>query len=101
MARLLCIGNLKLTCISGDRWYRTRFSPIQFDKDNEPYNHQILEEGVIGVVQDVTELKRQEVALESQAEERRKLLASEAAAREASQLKSQFLANVGVDTSFP
>jgi len=44
---------------------------------------------------DVTELKRKEVDLELQAKEKRQLLANEAAAREASRLKSQFLANVG------
>lgn len=52
-------------------------------------------EGVIGVIMDVTELKEKELDLKNQAMEKRQLLANEAAAKEASRLKSQFLANVG------
>ena len=45
---------------------------------------------------DVTELKAREKDIEAQAREKRQLLANEAAAKEASRLKSQFLANVGL-----
>jgi hypothetical protein len=51
-------------------------------------------EGVIALMQDITELKRQEDAVLMQAKERERLLANEAAAVEATRLKSQFLANV-------
>jgi hypothetical protein len=54
----------------------------------------ITVEGVIGVIQEVTEIKKRELALELQSKERQVLVASEAAAKEASHLKSQFLANV-------
>jgi hypothetical protein len=50
--------------------------------------------GVTGVSQDVTDLKHQEDAFQAQNDEHQILLANEAAARQASQLKSQFLANV-------
>lgn len=53
-------------------------------------------EGVIGVIMDVTEVKAKEAVLEAQAKEKQQLLANEAAAKEASRLKSQFLANVSV-----
>jgi hypothetical protein len=45
---------------------------------------------------DVTELKAREMDLQAQAEEKRRLVANEAAAKEASRLKSQFLANVSL-----
>lgn len=48
---------------------------------------------------DVTELKAREQDIQAQAQEKRQLVANEAAAKEASRLKSQFLANVGGDTS--
>jgi signal transduction histidine kinase len=51
-------------------------------------------DGVIGVIMDVTELKERELDLKTQAKEKRQLMANEAAAKEASRLKSQFLANV-------
>jgi len=43
---------------------------------------------------DVTELKSKDSDLKVQAKEKRQLMANEAAAKEASRLKSQFLANV-------
>lgn len=52
-------------------------------------------DGVIGIITDVTELKERELDLQAQAKEKRQLMANEAAAKEASRLKSQFLANVG------
>jgi FtsZ-binding cell division protein ZapB len=52
-------------------------------------------DGVIGIIMDVTELKEREFDLKAQVKEKRQLLANEAAAKEASRLKSQFLANVG------
>lgn len=54
-------------------------------------------EGAIGIIMDVTEIKAKEAVLEAQAKEKQQLLANEAAAKEASRLKSQFLANVSID----
>lgn len=58
-------------------------------------------EGVIGVVMNITELKEKEHDLQTQKREKRIYMANEAAAKEASRaakeasrLKSQFLANV-------
>ena len=51
-------------------------------------------EGVMGLIMDVTELKAREKQIQAQDEEKRQLVANEAAAKEASRLKSQFLANV-------
>ena len=50
--------------------------------------------GVIGIIMDVSELKAKENDLKEQVKEKRQLVANEAAAKEASRLKSQFLANV-------
>lgn len=57
-------------------------------------------EGVIGVIMDVTEVKAKEAVLAAQAKEKQQLLANEAAAKEASRLKSQFLANVSLEKQF-
>jgi hypothetical protein len=51
-------------------------------------------DGITGILMDVTELKVREKHIQAQAQEKRRLLANEAAAKEASRLKSQFLANV-------
>lgn len=50
---------------------------------------------------DVTELKERELDLKAQAKEKKQLLANEAAAKEASRLKSQFLANVSLSMLLP
>lgn len=57
-------------------------------------------EGVIGIIMDVTEVKAKEAVLQQQAKEKHQLLANEAAAKEASRLKSQFLANVSTMSWF-
>ncbi|KAJ2895643.1 Two-component system protein A [Zalerion maritima] len=77
------------------RWYRTRFLPIfqNSSKKEKPDRNTDGIEGVIGVIQDVTELKTREGELLMQSRLRQKLVANEAAAQEASRLKSQFLAN--------
>lgn len=97
------------------RHFRTRFLPMTVKKgkagtkidetevkagagdtgdDGAPDNDL---EGVIGIIMDVTEVKAKEAVLEAQAKEKQQLLANEAAAKEASRLKSQFLANVSFD----
>ncbi|ROW10855.1 hypothetical protein VPNG_05386 [Cytospora leucostoma] len=58
-------------------------------------------EGAIGVVMDMTDLKRKEEVLQAQAREKQQLLAREAAAKEASRLKSQFLANMSHEIRTP
>lgn len=60
--------------------------------NNQPVTPDVV--GVIGIIHDVSELKAKEHDLREQAEEKKQLVANEAAAKEASRLKSQFLANV-------
>ncbi|KAK4226148.1 putative signal transduction histidine-protein kinase [Podospora fimiseda] len=83
------------------RWYRTRFSPIVGKKNRDKNNPDTVIEGVIGLIMDVTELKAREKDIQAQAQERRQLLANEAAAKEASRLKSQFLANMSHEIRTP
>lgn len=75
------------------RWYRTRLQPMM-EKSRDVNASTKTIEGVIGLIMDVTELKARERDIEAQAREKRQLVANEAAAKEASRLKSQFLANV-------
>lgn len=72
-------------------WYRTRFHPILGKKEA---GGTAAIEGVMGLILDVTELKNRERHIQAQDQEKRRLVANEAAAKEASRLKSQFLANV-------
>jgi hypothetical protein len=76
------------------RWYRTRFQPIISKETRDKGTKPPVIEGVVGFIMDVTELKNRERDLETQVQEKRQLVANEAAANEASRLKSQFLANV-------
>ncbi|KAK0384148.1 hypothetical protein NLU13_8237 [Sarocladium strictum] len=81
-----------------DQWYRTRFIPY--------HTQGVLPTpdttaGVIGVIMDVTEIRRREEALQRQSEEKRKAVANEAAAKEATRLKSQFLANMSHEIRTP
>lgn len=77
------------------RYYRTRLLPMTDKKvKGEGLGESSEIEGVIGVIMDVTEIKAKEAVLQAQAQEKQQLLAREAAAKEASRLKSQFLANV-------
>ncbi len=86
--------------ISGveERWYRTRLIPILGKGDRTEGDGDNVVEGVMGLIMDVTELKAREQHIQTQAQEKRQLVANEAAAKEASRLKSQFLANVSVQS---
>lgn len=86
-------------CIDG-RWYRTRFVPTLAKRDQYS-GHDTFIDGVIGVSMDVTELKDREADLQTQEVENTRLLANEAAAKEASRLKSQFLANMSHEIRTP
>lgn len=87
-------------CID-DRWYRTRFVPILGKKDNGGRANEAWIDGVIGVSMDITEIKDRELDLQAQEKENSRLLANEAAAKEASRLKSQFLANMSHEIRTP
>jgi signal transduction histidine kinase len=58
-------------------------------------------DGVIGVSMDITELREREEQLKEQEKENSRLLANEAAAKEASRMKSQFLANMSHEIRTP
>lgn len=108
------VVRLELTRPLDGRHFRTRFLPMTLKKNNKddakPAGDDELQvpverqggssendiEGVIGIIMDVTEVKAKEAVLEAQAKEKQQLLANEAAAKEASRLKSQFLANVSL-----
>lgn len=87
-------------CID-NRWYRTRFIPVLGKKDNAGQVNEAFIDGVIGVSMDVTEIKDKEETLQQQEKENTRLLANEAAAKEASRLKSQFLANMSHEIRTP
>ncbi|KAI1454811.1 hypothetical protein F4805DRAFT_469082 [Annulohypoxylon moriforme] len=84
-----------------DCYYRTRFLP-HVDKFQQHGQMTVSHiKGAIGVIMDVTELKKREQDLEVQVKEKRQLKANEAAAKEASRLKSQFLANMSHEIRTP
>lgn len=87
-------------CID-NRWYRTRFVPVLGKKDNGGRVNEAFIDGVIGVSMDITEVKDRELELQMQEKENSRLLANEAAAKEASRLKSQFLANMSHEIRTP
>lgn len=101
-------AHLPIGTNTDDRYFRTRFLPmmVRKTKGDEKSDENIAElpgnevEGVIGIIMDVTEVKAKEAVLEAQAKEKQQLLANEAAAKEASRLKSQFLANVRTRVCF-
>lgn len=76
------------------RFFRTRFIPNMGKQSRDGMKSESVVDGVIGIIMDVTELKEREIDLKTQVQEKRQLVANEAAAKEASRLKSQFLANV-------
>lgn len=101
--------NLPTGTYADDRHFRTRFLPMGIRqakgdlKSDEATMDNTVDneiEGVIGIIMDVTEVKAKEAVLEAQAKEKQQLLANEAAAKEASRLKSQFLANVRLKPSY-
>lgn len=87
-------------CIDG-RWYRTRYVPVLGKKLQGGAVNEAFIDGVIGVSMDITEIKDREMDLQMQERENTRLLANEAAAKEASRLKSQFLANMSHEIRTP
>lgn len=87
-------------CIDS-RWYRTRFVPVLGKKEKDGHVNEAFIDGVIGVSMDITEVKDREIELQNQEKENTRLLANEAAAKEASRLKSQFLANMSHEIRTP
>lgn len=77
-----------------ERWLRTRFVPLHRQERNGGVEGEKIVDGVVGFSMDVTELRRREAELRERDRENGRLLAQSEAAKEASRMKSQFLANV-------
>ena len=90
------------TAMSADnRWYRTRFVPLQRVRRDGGIDGDLVVDGVVGLSMDVTELKKREEELRERDRENGKLLAQSEAAKEASKMKSQFLANMSHEIRTP
>ena len=76
------------------RWFRSRLVPQRGRRDSSGSGTEDCIVGVIGITMEVTELRKKE-------EENVKLLANEAAAKEASRMKSNFLANMSHEIRTP
>jgi len=79
---------------SNNRFYQTRYVPLLGTTRKAGCEPEVHIDGVIGVSMDITELRKREQDLRTQEKENSKLLANALAAKEASRMKSQFLANV-------
>lgn len=77
-----------------NRWIRTRFVPLYRQERNGGVEGDLLVDGVVAVSMDVTDLRKREEQLRERDRENGRLLAQSEAAKEASKMKSQFLANV-------
>ena len=83
------------------RYYRSRLIPLSGHEPHIPGTEAGPIDGVVCISVDITQTKRQEIALRSREEENIKLLTAETAAKEASRLKSQFLANMSHEIRTP
>lgn len=79
---------------SDGRWYRTRLVPQRGKKSTAGRMDEECIDGLVAISMDFTELKKKE-------QENVRLLANEAAAKEASRLKSNFLANMSHEIRTP
>ncbi|KAF2421011.1 hypothetical protein EJ08DRAFT_525664 [Tothia fuscella] len=84
-----------------DCWYRSRMLPLYAKSRNGGIEGEEFIDGMIAVSMDVTELRQREQELHEQESANSKLLANEAAAKEASKMKSQFLANMSHEIRTP
>jgi PAS domain S-box-containing protein len=87
--------------MSPSRYYRTRLVPLISKSRTAGVEGNAFVDGVIGVSMDITELREREEQLKEQEKENSRLLANEAAAKEASRMKSQFLANMSHEIRTP
>ncbi|KAI4957605.1 hypothetical protein J4E86_004744 [Alternaria arbusti] len=87
--------------MSEARYYRTRLVPLMSTSRTAGVDGNTFVNGVIGVSMDITELREREEQLKEQEKENSRLLANEAAAKEASRMKSQFLANMSHEIRTP
>jgi len=75
------------------RWFRIRFLPLTRITRNGGIEGDSYVDGAVGVCIDTTELRARQAELKKQEEANARLSANALAAKEASRMKSQFLAN--------
>lgn len=93
--------SVEMKVSSTERWYRTRFLPLERQRRDGGVEGGTVVDGVVGLSMDVTELKRREEELRESDRENGRLLAQSEAAKEASKMKSQFLANMSHEIRTP
>lgn len=76
------------------RWFRTKYVPILGKKGSAGQYDNNFVAGIIGVSLDTTEMHNASLELEARERENQVLIANESAAKEASKLKSEFLASM-------
>lgn len=81
------------TCLNG-RWLKTKYVPMLGKKGSAGLYDKNYVGGIIGVSVDVTEIHNTSIELEARERENQVLVANESAAKEASKLKSEFLASM-------
>jgi signal transduction histidine kinase len=84
-----------------NRWIRTRFVPLQRLERNAGVEGEAFVDGVVAVSMDVTDLRKREEQLRERDRENSRLLAQSEAAKEASKMKSAFLANTSHELRTP
>lgn len=76
------------------QWFRTKYVPILGKKGSAGQYDKNYVAGIIGVSLDTTEVHTASIELEARQQENQVLAANESAAKEASKLKSEFLASM-------
>lgn len=85
---------VEITIISTGRSFRTRLFPLKRQERAGGIDGESFIDGVVGVSMDVTEMKQAEEEVKKRNKDNARLMAQSVAAKEASKMKSQFLANM-------